>query len=163
MALTNAQKQKRWRRRNQVVLTEDAEAIALKLIAMDRAKLRKVHNRITNYLKDTTGMKKAQREYYANWGVGLQKDERSEEKQWVAEGGSLADYKAGLRDMKSKVYDWRRQKYEESEAAEDAAWLRDHPGEPRPKFSDHPGPPTKAEKRYDRWKMKYDLENPYSR
>ena len=69
--------------------------IALKLIAMDRAKLRKVHNRITNYLKETTGMTKAQREYYANWGrVGWHRA-TSEKKQWVAEGGSLADYKAG--------------------------------------------------------------------
>jgi hypothetical protein len=81
MALTNAQKQKRWRRRNQVVLTEDAEAIALKLIAMDRAKLRKVHNQITNYLKETKGMPKARREAHDFW----QRAERYWEKQWVAE------------------------------------------------------------------------------
>jgi hypothetical protein len=49
MALTNAEKQQRWKERNQVALTWDADDIAAKLIAMeDQAKLRK----IVSYLKD---------------------------------------------------------------------------------------------------------------
>jgi hypothetical protein len=42
MALTNAEKQARWRERNVVVLTESPEVIAEKLAAMDRDKLRLV-------------------------------------------------------------------------------------------------------------------------
>jgi hypothetical protein len=49
MALTNAEKQQRWKERNQVVLTWPAEDIAGKLMDMeDQGKLRK----IVNYLKD---------------------------------------------------------------------------------------------------------------
>jgi hypothetical protein len=53
MALTNAQKQERWRRRNQVVLTDSAEEITERLMAMDEAKLRKVFALINSRLKDT--------------------------------------------------------------------------------------------------------------
>jgi hypothetical protein len=59
MPLTNAQKQARWRERNQVVLTEDARAIARKLILMERKKLRAVVTRVNRYLKQTTGMSAA--------------------------------------------------------------------------------------------------------
>jgi hypothetical protein len=49
MALTNAEKQRRWKERNQVALTWDAEDIAEKLMDMeDQAKLGK----IVRYLKD---------------------------------------------------------------------------------------------------------------
>jgi hypothetical protein len=50
MALTNAQKQERWRKRNQVVLTDPAKRIAAKLIAMDEAKLRRVANYVNDHL-----------------------------------------------------------------------------------------------------------------
>lgn len=49
MALTNAEKQRRWKQRNWVVLTWDAEDVAEKLMGMeDQGKLRK----IVSYLKD---------------------------------------------------------------------------------------------------------------
>jgi hypothetical protein len=55
MALTNAQKQARWRKRNQVVLTEDARAIARKLIDMeDQGKLRKIARFINDHLRTRT-------------------------------------------------------------------------------------------------------------
>jgi hypothetical protein len=51
MALTNAQKQERWRKRNQVVLTDSAKRIAAKLIAMpDEDKLRRVANYVNDHL-----------------------------------------------------------------------------------------------------------------
>jgi hypothetical protein len=51
MALTNAEKQERWRKRNQVVLTDSAKRIAAKLIAMDdEAKLRKIANYVNDHL-----------------------------------------------------------------------------------------------------------------
>ena len=53
MALTNAQKQERWRKRNQVVLTEPAKRIAAKLIAMDdEAKLRLITRYVNDYLNE---------------------------------------------------------------------------------------------------------------
>jgi hypothetical protein len=53
MALTNAEKQARWRDRNMVVLTERAELIAKKLIeAMDERELRQVSALIADHLKD---------------------------------------------------------------------------------------------------------------
>ena len=53
MPLTNAQKQERWRERNQVVLTEPAKRIAAKLIAMDdEEKLRKVAFYINDHLNE---------------------------------------------------------------------------------------------------------------
>jgi hypothetical protein len=52
MALTNAEKQRRWRERNQVVLTERGEDIAEKLIDMDdQAKVRKIFRLVGNHLK----------------------------------------------------------------------------------------------------------------
>ena len=42
MALTNAEKQARWKARNVVVLTGEAEAIARKLVEMDQGKLARV-------------------------------------------------------------------------------------------------------------------------
>jgi hypothetical protein len=48
MAMTNAQKQARWRERNVVVLTESAKAIAEKLMGMDdQDKLRKITRLMT--------------------------------------------------------------------------------------------------------------------
>jgi hypothetical protein len=58
--------------------------------------------------------------------------ERLWQAQWVAEGRTLADYKAGIDDMDSVVWDWRRSLGEAAVAAESAAWLRDHPGNPLP-------------------------------
>ena len=53
MPLTNAQKQERWRTRNQVVLTDPAKRIAAKLIAMDdEDKLRKIANYVNDHLNE---------------------------------------------------------------------------------------------------------------
>ena len=53
MALTNAQKQERWRNRNKVVLTDSAKRIAAKLVAMDdEAKLRKISNYVNDHLNE---------------------------------------------------------------------------------------------------------------
>jgi len=53
MALTNAEKQERWRKRNQVVLTDSARHIAAKLIAMDdEAKLRKIASYVNDHLNE---------------------------------------------------------------------------------------------------------------
>ena len=55
MPLTNAQKQERWRTRNQVVLTDPAKRIAAKLIAMDdEDKLRKIANYVNDHLRAAT-------------------------------------------------------------------------------------------------------------
>jgi len=53
MALTNAEKQRRFRDRNVIVLTDRAEEIAEKLIDMeDQATLRKVARLVGNHLKN---------------------------------------------------------------------------------------------------------------
>src|SRR5262249_52546299 len=53
MALTNAQKQARFRERNTIVLTADAQEIAEKLMDMeDQAKLHKIHRWVGNHLKN---------------------------------------------------------------------------------------------------------------
>jgi hypothetical protein len=52
MALTNAEKQARWRERNVIALTESAADIASKLIAMDdQDKLRKIIRFVNDHLK----------------------------------------------------------------------------------------------------------------
>ena len=70
----------------------------------------------------------------------------------MAEGRSLADYRSGVKDARSPVWDWRRAKGEANDKAMRAAWLRDHPGNPLPEhlcgLSDTDG----AE--YDRWTAK---------
>ena len=58
MALTNAQKQERWRRRNRIVLGDDAEDIAAKLISLDRRKLRRIVTLLTRHLKAVRGLRK---------------------------------------------------------------------------------------------------------
>jgi hypothetical protein len=52
MALTNADKQTRWRKRNAVALTATAEAIAKRLIeALDESKLRRLTGWLSDYLQ----------------------------------------------------------------------------------------------------------------
>ena len=52
MALTNAEKQARWRERNIILLADDATDIAAKLIEMDdQAKLREIAKFINDHLK----------------------------------------------------------------------------------------------------------------
>jgi hypothetical protein len=52
MALTNAQKQARWRDRHQLVLTENARTIAARLIEIpDQAKLRRIAGYLNDHLK----------------------------------------------------------------------------------------------------------------
>src|SRR4051812_21288007 len=52
MALSNAQKQSRWRERNQVVLSEDARTIAAMLIGMeDQAKLKRIARYVNDHIK----------------------------------------------------------------------------------------------------------------
>ena len=58
VALTNAQKQQRWRERNQIVLKDPARRIAAKLIAMDdEEKLRKIAFHINDYLNGRAAIK----------------------------------------------------------------------------------------------------------
>jgi hypothetical protein len=53
MALTNAEKQRRWKERNQVVLTWTAPAIAGKMMDMaDQAKLREIVGYLKRHLRD---------------------------------------------------------------------------------------------------------------
>jgi hypothetical protein len=53
MTLTNAEKQARWRLRNQIVLTDPAADIAEKLMAMaDQAKLRAVASLVNDHLRN---------------------------------------------------------------------------------------------------------------
>ena len=62
MPLTNAQKQERWRTRNQVVLTDPAKRIAAKLIAMDdEAKLRKISSYVNDHLNGRAAIIKHER------------------------------------------------------------------------------------------------------
>jgi hypothetical protein len=48
---------------------------------------------------------------------------------WKAEGRSIADYTAGLRDDDSEVWQWRRAKGAESVERMQRDWLADHPGQ----------------------------------
>ena len=59
-------------------------------------------------------------------------NERLWRQQWLAEGRSIDDYRAGLDDPESEVWDWRRAKGRAAIAAEREAWLADHPGNPLP-------------------------------
>src|SRR5262249_12985757 len=104
MALTNAQKQERWRRRNRIVLGDDAEDIAAKLITLDRRKLRRIVTLLTRHLKATRGLRKDDARNRAT----LQEMERRWHKLWLSEGRSLADYRAGINDHESEVWQWRR-------------------------------------------------------
>ena len=154
MALSNAQKQALWRERNRIVLSDDAEEIAEKLIAMDRRKLRTVHSYISKYLKTTAGLSKRDRENQDY----QRRNERAWQRRWVAEGRSLADYKAGASDGESEVWKWRRAKGKAAVAAEKAAWLRDHPGDPLPEHLCELNKAKGAE--YDRWKDERTLKRP---
>jgi hypothetical protein len=62
MALTNAEKQARWRERNMISLTDGASDVAEKLIEMgDQAKLRKIAKFVNDHLKhpDRTQVERA--------------------------------------------------------------------------------------------------------
>src|SRR5512133_2476185 len=60
MPLTNAEKQQRWRERNQIVLTGEIDDIAATLIAgLERVALRKLVTRINKHLNAARGMSKA--------------------------------------------------------------------------------------------------------
>jgi hypothetical protein len=153
MALTNAEKQQRFRARNVVVLSDDVEAIAAKLVRLERRKLRTLVARINSHLKATRGMK-------ADGAVNdarLRENERLWRQRWLKEhpGRTAADYSAGLKDHDGEIWQWRRATGQAAVAAERAAWLRDHPGNPLPEhlctLSDAEGAA------YDAWQEKYVL------
>jgi hypothetical protein len=63
MALTNAEKQQRWRERNQIVLTNRARDIAAKLIRMqDQEKLREIATFVNNHLRLPRGRTRSHRD-----------------------------------------------------------------------------------------------------
>ena len=78
--------------------------------------------------------------------------ERIWRQQWVTEGRSLADYKSGIDDQDSPVWHWRRAKGQASIAAERAAWLKDHLGNPLPEHEC--GMTDAAHAEYVRWYSK---------
>lgn len=85
-------------------------------------------------------------------GEWAKENERQWRAMWQAEGRSLADYKAGLEDQESDVWQWRRAKGKKAVAAERADWLRDHPGKPLP---EHLCSLTEAQgAEYDAWMAK---------
>ena len=63
----------------------------------------------------------------ANRAVWLE-SERIFRAMWKSEGRSLADYKAGIANHESQVWEWRRRKGRESIEREKQAWAADHPG-----------------------------------
>jgi hypothetical protein len=73
---------------------------------------------------------------------------------WLNEhpGKTLRDYNAGLKDRKSGVWEWRRAVGRAEVAAEEAAWLADHPGRPLPEHMCSMTPAEAAE--YDAWKTR---------
>jgi hypothetical protein len=152
MALTNAERQQRWRVRKVVVLTDEIEDIANKLIfGLERRKLRTLVTRINKHLRAMRGKRKDE----AASEAFFMQNERSYLKHWLAEGRSLADWQAGLNDQDGEVWQWRRAKAGAAIAAEEAAWLRDHPDSPLPEhlcsLSDAEG------KTYADWSAKYYL------
>jgi hypothetical protein len=150
MALTNAEKQERWRQRNRVVLRDDADEIAAKLITLDRRKLRKIVTLLTRHLKATTGLRKDA----ARNRAFQQEDERKWRKMWVTEGRALADYRAGLNDHNSAMWKWRSAHTSAAIERERQAWLEDHPGDPMP---EHLCSLSDAEHRqYNSWMMGYE-------
>ena len=151
MALTNAQKQERWRRRNRIVLGDDAEDIAAKLITLDRRKLRRIVTLLTRHLKAVRGLRKDE----ARSRAYVQENTRRWHKLWLAEGRSLVDYRAGIGDHDSEVWQWLRAHAQAADVREREAWLEDHPGNPLP---EHFCGMSEAEGReYDRWLMAYEV------
>ena len=147
MVLSNAQKQQRWRARNQVILTADAETIAEQLIFMDRKKLRAVITRVNRYLKQTTGMSAEERSNHLFW----REQQRLWREAWLRDhpGRTAADY-ARAQEKSSEMEAWGRAKGRAAIAAENEAWLRDHPGRPLP---EHLCSLSDAEYRqYERWR-----------
>jgi chemotaxis protein histidine kinase CheA len=98
----------------------------------------------------------AQRKAMAETKSWWQENERQFRAAWQAEGRSIADYEAGLSNQKSEVWDWRRARGAAAIAAEEAAWLRDHPGRPLPKHLCSLNEAEGAE--YDAWLKKYEAE-----
>jgi hypothetical protein len=165
MALTNAERQAQWRARGNTLAklalkhkladgrgspslrappprglldgtpTKIAEAIVGKLgAARTRAVVKVLEKRLRNHLPHA---------------AAARENEASIRAAWRAEGRSLADYRAGFKDPSSAVWDWRRARAKAWEAANRAAWLRDHPGDPLP---EHLCELKGAEAReYDRW------------
>jgi hypothetical protein len=150
MAFTNAEKQARWRerlRKQAHVLdgtpTKIADAILCALGAdRTRAVIKALEKRLRNGLPHAKAADLSNQSH-------LRKNERQWRAMWKAEGRSLADYQAGLKDSNSEVWDWRRARGQAMVKAEREAWLRDHPGDPLP---EHLCSLTGAKAReYDRW------------
>jgi hypothetical protein len=65
VALTNSQKQARWRQRNQVRLTDTSAQIAEQLLNLPEFKLREVMTRVDDYLKNPNTLKRRREEVVA--------------------------------------------------------------------------------------------------
>jgi hypothetical protein len=90
MALTNAQKQARWRERNVIVLTADAADIAEKLMDTgDLTKLRKIHRWIGNHLKNPKRSRTERAVDLGRMGVGTARGNKSRKR--VAEEAAKID------------------------------------------------------------------------
>src|SRR6476660_8942824 len=149
MAFTNAEKQARWRERlhkQAQVLdgtpTKIADAI---LCALGAGRTRAVIRALEKRLRNRPLAKAAdfRSESY------VRENERLFREAWEAEGRSLADYHAGMKDNSSEVWDWRRAKGKALVEAERKAWLRDHPDNPLPEHLCSLSPAKGRE--YDRW------------
>jgi hypothetical protein len=143
MALSNAEKQARWRERNiekrrrahRIVnllmrkqLTDEHVAAVAGLLAgfFNQAGIRTLRRE----LQPRADPRVKAKEMEAHWRQ-MQKGFRSA---WLAAhpGRTGTEYDRLLRDQNSEVWEWRRARGRAASEAEHKAWERDHPGEQYP-------------------------------
>jgi hypothetical protein len=74
---------------------------------------------------------------------------------WLAEhpGKTRRDWNRGMNDFDSEVWKWRRAKGRAANKAENAAWLRDHPGRPLPEHLCCGLTPAEVDE-YEQWRKR---------
>jgi hypothetical protein len=140
MALTNAEKQARWRERH-ISKRRDAQRIVNLLVRKTVADqhveqvaglLKTLLNKsgvriLRRALKETTPKK---------MDAFHRESERRFREEWLREhpGHTAAEYNRLLRKVDSEVWEWRRAKGRAANEAEARAWERDHPGQEYPEY-----------------------------
>jgi len=147
MALSNAQKQARWRAHNVLVLTSSAATIAEMLIEMpDQAKLRSIARKISAHLARNRKLTRKEKHNAANFRT----NKRGWRELWLGCGRTSKEFAQlwGSEEMKA----WQQAINEAGDRAVKLAWERDHPDQEWPK---HMRGLDTGDTRYHRWRERW--------
>jgi hypothetical protein len=138
MALSNREKQQRWRERH-IAQRRSAQRVASLLMRRrwENEHFKELAGELRAIMNTAAivALRRALKPIGDEEMAAINRDmEKQSQALWLREhpGRTAAEYRRLLRNDASEVWNWRRAKNKATIAAEQAAWERDHPGEEYP-------------------------------